>query len=347
MTLFQDRPDDSYWGVRAAVLGGTGFIGRWVAAKLVAQGARVYMIVRDQKAADEVCRDFDIRAEIIERDLSDRESLYGFFAKIRPSITFNLAGYGVDQTERDEETAYQVNAELVMAICEAIAGSRDSKWDGGDIIHVGSAAEYGAINGDLHENSVPNPTTLYGRTKLAGTGFLTRCSHAFGIKGVTARLFTVYGPGEHPGRLLPSLIHAARTGEPLPMTTGEQQRDFTYVEDVAEGLLRLGRAATRPGEVVNLATGRLASVRHFAHTAAEILHIPSDRLRFASLPVRSGEMKHNEVNIARLNQLLQWVPATSIEEGIQKTVNFNARAIGGDVRLVEIDHRDAGQALGA
>ena len=81
------------------------------------------------------------------------------------------------------------------------------------------------------------------------------------MRAVTARLFTVYGPGEHCGRLLPSLIEAARAEKPLELTAGTQLRDLTYVEDVAEGLLRLGLAQAEPGSVVNLATGHLTMVR--------------------------------------------------------------------------------------
>ncbi|NIP76477.1 MAG: NAD-dependent epimerase/dehydratase family protein, partial [Xanthomonadales bacterium] len=75
----------------------------------------------------------------------------------------------------------------------------------------------------MAEDSVPNPTTLYGRSKLAGTLQFRRACQRTGLRGLTARLFTVYGPGEHPGRLLPSLIEAAETDEPLELTAGLQK----------------------------------------------------------------------------------------------------------------------------
>jgi nucleoside-diphosphate-sugar epimerase len=144
---------------------------------------------------------------------------------------------------------------------------------------------------------------------------------------VTARLFTVYGPGEHSGRLLPSLLEAARTGTPLKLTAGTQKRDFTYVGDVAEGLLRLGLAAANLGEIVNLATGQLLSVRSFAETAARILHIPHRSLIFGFVQTRhQEETVHSEVALGLLRRLIGWVPPTSIDDGIRNTLDFEKKA---------------------
>jgi nucleoside-diphosphate-sugar epimerase len=259
---------------------------------------------------------------VIEADLLDCEAVRKLFAGVKPSVTFNLAGYGVDSSERDEVISYQVNRDLIESICKAVAEVKDVRWPGQDLIHAGSALEYGAIDGNLSEDSVPKPTCFYGRSKLAGTLKLARCSESFRLKTLTARLFTVYGPGEHAARLLPSLIEARRRDDGLEMTSGEQKRDFTYVEDVAEGLLRLGLAAANPGEVVNLATGRLTSVRAFAESAATVLGLDPTRLEFGKLPIRGEEMKHSDVSIKRLRQLTGWTPTTAISEGIEKTLSF-------------------------
>ncbi|UCC53279.1 MAG: SDR family oxidoreductase [Anaerolineaceae bacterium] len=161
---------------------------------------------------------------------------------------------------------------------------------GQDVVHVGSALEYGSISGKLSEDSKPNHTTLCGISKLAGIHALATCCQIHGIKGLTVRLFTVYGPGEHPGRLLPSIMDAAGTGNSLSLTPGRQRRDFTYVEDVAEGLLCLGLSEAKSGEIVNLATGTLTSVRDFAETEARILGISRDALKFGETPTRKEEM---------------------------------------------------------
>ena len=316
---------DLYYGSRVVVLGASGFIGRWVARALYVRGARVHLVVRNKNIARNILAQSMVERDIIEGDLRDTGFIGSVYSTIRPAITFNVAGYGVDRTERDASTAYQINAELVRHASEAIAGTRDPEWQGQDIVHVGTALEYGAIAGNLSEEATPCPTTLYGQTKLAGTRLLEGCCKTLNIKGLTARLFTVYGPGEHEGRLLPSLLDASRAGTRLPLTAGSQKRDFTYVENIAEALLRLGLvSAARPGEIVNVATGKLTSVKCFARSAARILGFPEDRLVFGALPTREEEMEHDELALERLKQLIAWVPPTSIEEGIRKTLDHEA-----------------------
>src|SRR5439155_25919027 len=111
----------------------------------------------------------------------------------------------------------------------------------------------------------------------------------------------VYGPGEQADRLLPSLQRAAVASTRVSLTAGDQLRDFTYVEDVAEGLLRLAAAETRPqAAIVHLATGRLTSVRTFAETAAAVFGIDPLRLDFGAMPKRPDEIRYGPVDIARL-----------------------------------------------
>ncbi|MBI5648938.1 MAG: NAD(P)-dependent oxidoreductase [Chloroflexi bacterium] len=318
--------DQRYSGVRAIVLGASGFIGRWVAHALSAQDAKTFLVVRDRASAEKIFSQYNARGEIIETDLANSDVLGELVQRIRPSITFNLAGYGVDPSERDEAIADQINTRLLDPLCLAVANSRDPGWSGQDIVHVGSAQEYGAIRGNLAEDSIPHPTTLYGKTKLAGTNLLSACCRQRGLKGVTTRLFTIYGPGEHTGRLLPSLIETASTGNHLPLTDGNQARDFTYVEDIAQGLLRLGLAPAKTSSVVNLATGKLTLVREFIRIANQVLEISEDRLGFDMLPKRTDEMEHSAVSIERLKQWLDWIPSTSILEGVTRTVAFVQRA---------------------
>jgi nucleoside-diphosphate-sugar epimerase len=312
--------DGKYRGVRVAVLGASGFIGRWVARKLCAAGACAYLVVRDPASAAGTFAQYEISGEIVEADLFDTATAGEIYRRIRPAITFNLVGYGIDPGERDEDISYRMNAGLPNDICEAAAAWKNSTWTGQHLVHAGSALEYGEIGGDLREDGGTRPTTVYGKSKLQGTQLIAERCAALGLRGLTARLFTVYGRGEHTGRLLPSLIQASRTGEPINLTAGTQKRDFTYVGDVADGLLRLGLAeGVEPSAVVNLATGELVSVQDFVEAAAAVLQIPNANLRLGALPTRLEEMKHDRVSIQRLRSMLGWAPLTSIEEGVRLT----------------------------
>ena len=120
-------------------------------------------------------------------------------------------------------------------------------------------------------------------------------------------------------------------GKPIDLTAGLQKRDFTYVEDVVEGLLRLGTVWTTSAGMVNVATGQLYTVRHFIETAAQILGIRSDNLNFGALPTRNEEMEHDPVTIRKLVDLTAWAPSTTISQGIRRTrelVDNATRKIG-------------------
>jgi UDP-glucose 4-epimerase len=310
-----------YRGTRVMVLGASGFIGRWTARALYERGAKVRLVARNRATVYDIFSKTMVQADVIEADLRDTEAVSMVFRDFTPSITFNLAGYGIEHSERDETTASQINAQLVKTICEAITKDRDREWPGQDIIHVGSVAEYGPIGGNLSEGSSERPTTMYGKSKLAGTRWLTHYCQEFHIKGLTSRLFTIYGPGEHGDRLLPSLIETARSGKPLSLSAGIQKKDFTYVHDIVEGILRLGLVnSARPGEIVNLATGTMTSVRRFAETAGRILGIPAANLNFGAIPNGQWDVEHSEISLERLKRLTGWVPSTSIDQGIRQTL---------------------------
>ena len=312
-----------YRGVRVLVLGGTGFIGRHVARQLGLAGASLHLAARTPDRIAESLARLGLTGIPLQADLSRPGAGAELIRSVRPSITFNLAGYGVDPLERDPLLAERLNHTLVTELAEAAGAMGSSEWPGQHLVHAGSAAEYGAATGPLGDDTPAEPTSLYGRTKLAGTDAVGRATGAGTLRGIPVRLFTVYGPGERSGRLLPALIAAAQAGRDLPLTAGEQRRDFTYVEDVAEGLLRLGLVAAPAPGPVNLATGRLESVRRFAERAATVLGLPATRLRFGALPGRPDEMAHGEVSTAGLRALCGWVPATTIEEGVRRTLQFS------------------------
>jgi nucleoside-diphosphate-sugar epimerase len=313
----------SYEGTRLAVIGASGFIGRWVARALRAKGADVHLLVRDRARTAEICAQYGIRGTAWEVDLLDTRRLTAIISELAPAITFNLAVYGARRDEGDDQLARRINVEVLGPLCEAIRQSGRSSWLGPRLVHCGSAAEYGVAAGVVSEDSGAAPDTIYGQTKLDGTTWLARHGATSGFRSVIARLFTVYGPGEAADRLLPSLRRAARAREPVALTDGRQRRDFTFVEDVADALLRLGLANPPPGAIVHVATGVLTSVRAFAGTAAEVLGMPAERLRFGAIPRHYEEMRPSAVSVARLRDLTAWLPTTTPAEGIRRTLTFD------------------------
>ena len=309
-------------GRRVLVTGATGFIGRWVACGLSAVGAELWLAARDERKLEAICDSLEIKGHFLIQDCAKEGSFAELYGQANPDIVFNLAGYGVDASERDESLARALNARLVEEIAEVVACSKGSDWSGLRLVHVGSAAEYGFVEGVLKESSQAAPISLYGRSKLAGTMALSSVRQRTGLRAITARLFTVYGPGEHHGRLLPSLLQASRTGETVPLTVGQQQRDFVYVMDVVEGLLRLASLTATVPPIVNLATGKLTSVRTFVRCAADVLGLDDSQLQFGAQPGQHDEVQQGPADPSQLSRLLGWIPACELREGIARTLEY-------------------------
>ncbi|MCP4694797.1 MAG: NAD(P)-dependent oxidoreductase [Desulfobacterales bacterium] len=307
---------------RVLVTGASGFIGGWVARALLEGGARPWLAVRDLERGERGRGAFSAGIRAIQVDLEDFDACREMIARVRPDIVFNMAGYGVDPSESDEETAWRVNDELVGVLAETLHSIRRPVWGGPRLVHAGSGFEYGPAEEIITEQTREKPNALYGRSKLAGTTRLRTFCRDHGFPAVIARLFTIYGRGEHPRRLLPSLLHASKTGRPLALTGGAQARDFTYVADAAEGLLRLGATPRLNSPVVNLATGRLLSVKDFVLTAARVLKIPPHHLQFGKIPIREDEPVQPPVSIDYLQGLLGWRPTTTAAQGVEKTLEF-------------------------
>ncbi len=294
----------------ALVLGASGFIGRWVVRRLLADGARVFAVVRE--SPDLRSQAQGERVETVTADLAISGVARSLVDGLRPTHVFNLAGYGVDRSERDHRLAAQLNHRLPDELAQAC--SERGKSRGAVLIHAGSAAEYGSVRGIVHEHGEVQPGTVYGRTKLAGTQAIARAAAAGGARAMTARLFTVFGPGEHEGRLLPSLRHAAAGGEPVDLTDGTQTRDFAFVDDVARALLHLADSSFTAGEVVNIASGRLHTVRAFGEAVARASGMSGDRLRWGALPARPDEMHHQAVSVDRMVALLGYSLSPDLDE---------------------------------
>ena len=301
-----------YRGARVLVTGAGGFIGGWVWRLLARAGAEVWAVGRAPLRPPPGARGGTLTA-----DLARPGALAQACRRVRPALVINLAGYGVDPAERDPALARRLNADLPAEAALA-AGDADGAdgWRGQRLVHAGSAFEYGSADGVVDEETEPAPRTAYAQAKLEGTRRVAEARRATGVSAVTARLATVYGPGEHPHRLLPTLFRAAASGEPVALTAGAQERDFTCVRDVAEGLLRLGAAGHAP-DVVNLATGRLTTVRAFAECALRVAGAGAHRVRFGAVPYRDDEVWQGPLAVGRLRAATGWIPPTGVEDGIR------------------------------
>lgn len=233
------------------VTGTTGFIGQRLVRRLVEAGAHVCAGVAPDERPERVAG-LPVPARRLTFDLRDAGAVRAAVVEAAPQVVVHLAAVGVTDPSVDPALALAVNAGGTLYLLEALQG-RDIQR----VVLVGTCYEYGAR--ETAEGL--DPFNAYAASKVAAWAFGRMYWRAHGLPVVTARPFQVYGPGQPGHTLVPAAIRAALTGADFPMTPGEQERDFVYVDDVLEGMLAAMTTPGIDGASLDLGTGQGHTVR--------------------------------------------------------------------------------------
>jgi nucleoside-diphosphate-sugar epimerase len=169
----------------------------------------------------------------------------------------------------------------------------------------------------LEENTPLGPHTLYGTSKHATQLVAAALAEQSGVGFAWGRVFHLYGPGEQPGRLVPTVARSLLAGERVHTTEGSQVRDFSHVRDVAAGFVAL-LAAEQQGPV-NIASGNGVTVRSVIELIAAETGKP-ELVEWGAVPHSPGEPAALVADVRRLAQQVGFVAATPLEEGVRETV---------------------------
>tara|TARA_R110002020_G_scaffold15555_18_gene55280 strand:+ start:1327 stop:2283 length:957 start_codon:yes stop_codon:yes gene_type:complete len=294
------------------VTGATGFIGRHLCVRLARAGWDVTALQRSESDVDGVRTRIvvpQMSADAVSRALEGR----------RFDRLFHLAAYGVHPDDRDVSTMMQVNVCLAQRLVAEAA-----TWPVRAVVMAGSGAEYDlrGVDGPVSEDHPLEAFKLYGATKAAGTLASAATARSLGAPLAVARLFGVFGSGEAPHRLLPSLVRDLSAGRRVPLSDGAQVRDVLSVSAVVDALMRLADTleADQGQHIVNLSSGHPATVRAFAEMTADAIGARRALLGFGDIPRRPDEVACFAGDPARLLALTDWRPyehlSTAIEEAV-------------------------------
>lgn len=292
------------------VTGGTGFIGRRLVRSLIAAGAEVLLLQRragDTPAGANVLLAPEFTPERIANAVTGR----------RLSTVYHLAAYGVAPQDRDPALTIQINLGATLALVEEAARCGASA-----MVVAGSVFEYAAPEGSglLAENSPLETTKIYGATKAAAGIAANALALARGLPLAHARLFHVYGPGEAPHRLLPSLLRGFRAGQRIALSPGLQTRDFLYVDDAVEAMQAIAKGLLCDGVeasgIFNVATGSATTVRDFAEAAARAASFNPELLGFGEIPTRPGDAEWLVGSPRRMLERFSWQPRFGVDAGV-------------------------------
>jgi nucleoside-diphosphate-sugar epimerase len=298
---------------RALITGAEGFLGANLVRHLHAAGHEAIAITRPSGSPWRL-EEIATEVEMLELDLRDTAGIERTVARAKPQWLFHLAAHGAYSWQTDVATMIGVNVGATAALLTAARAA-----DVQAFVNTGSSSEYGLKTHAPREDEWLQPNSFYAITKAAGTHF-TRLAAVDGLPAVTLRLYSLYGPWEDPGRLVPALVREATRGR-LPSLVGpDTARDFVYVEDCCEALLRCAErgAPGGPGATLNVGSGRQTSLAALVDVARAVLGV-------TVLPEWSTmERRQWDTNVwvsdpRAAVEHLGWRASTSIDGGLIRT----------------------------
>ena len=312
---------ESYRGKSVLVTGGAGAIGSNLVRRLGEIGARV-ILLDDLSSAEGWNVPSMPNLLFVEGDILDEVKLKRVFFE-RPQVVFHLAAFFANQNSVDHpERDLMVNGMGTLRLMEY------SVFTGVDrFVYASSGCSIYGSEAPLplrEEFMSMHLTTPYQITKMLGELYGNFFHHHYGLRVVKTRFFNSYGPGEVPGQyrnVIPNFIYWAMKGMPLPITgSGEETRDFTYVGDITDGLLRAGHFEAAIGEEFNLASGRETAIVDLARKVNAAVGNTAG-VRHAER--RKWDTKRRLLaSVDKAKRLIGYAPHTSFDEGLRTTIEW-------------------------
>lgn len=308
-------------GRRVLVTGAAGFLGSHLVPRLIDAGAEVCtldqpnarrwgLLERENLAAI-------VRADVRSLAGPEHDHVLGDI-----DVVFHLAAVGVvgDGANLRDLVTGNIDGTLAALLMAERLGSR--------FLYCGSCFEYGA-GARWTEDALPAPTTEYGAAKVGGWVLANAFARRTSIEVVSLRPFTMYGPMEPAGRLIPSVVRHALAGRPIDLTPGDQARDFVYVEDVADAFVAAATTDAAVGGTFNICTGTAFTVRDVVNRVLQCTGSSSEA-RFGALAYRSTELPVLSGDPGRAEQVLDWRARVSLDDGLARTIAW-FRSVGAEL----------------
>ena len=328
--------------MRILVTGAAGFIGAALSQRLLARGDEVlgydnlntYYDVRLKHARLARLREH-ANYQHVTADLEDRESLDAAFARFAPQRVVNLAAQaGVRYSLENPHAYIQSN---IIGFTNILEACRHTQVE--HLVYASSSSVYGA-NKQLPfsvQHNVDHPVSLYAATKKANELMAHTYSHLFAIPTTGLRFFTVYGPWGRPDMALFKFTANILAGEPIDVFNyGKHTRDFTYIDDIVEGVIRVldrvaqpdnefdplhptAASSTAPYRVYNIGNHQPIELARYIEVIEECL---GKRAVKNLLPMQPGDVADTYADVAELTRDTGYSPSTPVEVGVKRFVDW-------------------------
>lgn len=301
------------------VTGGAGFIGTNMCETLIKAGHSVLVIDNLSTGEQNVAYLAGLGVIVKQADIRNYDDIDQFFKDIDVVIHFAAMNRAQRSIENPRE-ANDVNINGTLN-CLELARKHNVKR----FVNVSSSSVYAGQRNQLLSEDMPlSPPHPYGVGKLAGEHYARIYSELYQLETVSLRFFSVYGPRQlgsiDKAGVVAKFIHFSEQGLPLEIYgDGTQLRNFSYVTDVVECVMRSVEVSIAPGEVINVASPREVTVNYLAEL---VQRVTNKKIDIRYVPALAGDPMRNPANVEKCSKLLGLVPSTTFEDGIRHTYQW-------------------------
>jgi UDP-glucose 4-epimerase len=291
-------------GRKILVTGASGFLGSHLTRRLCQSGAEVHAVSRTQRTTK------GNGPSWWQADMADLGSAREVLATVKPHIVYHFAG--LSTADPSFELVLPILRSLLVSTVNVLALAKE--LGGCRVVLAASLTE--PESGDTH----PTPTSPYAAAKWASSGYARMFHQLYRQPVVMVRPFMTYGPAQDPRKLVPYVILCLLRGESPKLSSGRQQFDWVYIDDVIEGLLAAAVVRDVEGCTIDLGSGTLVPMRMIVD---QLVTLTGAQIKpaFGALPDRPFEQSR-VANTIDAHARLSWQPKTSLHDGLKQTVDW-------------------------
>ena len=318
----------------SVVTGGAGFIGSHLVDALVARGRPVRVVDDFSTGLRANLAGVAHKVEVVDASLTDAAAVARAVRDC--GVVYHLGALA--SVARSVENPAATHAACATGTLNLLDAARKSGVR--RVVYAASSSAYGgtATPGGQHPDQLPAAKSPYAAAKLAGELYMQAFAATYGIETVRLRFFNIFGPRQradspYSGVIALFIAALARGDVPTVHGDGSQSRDFTYVANAVDALIRAAEAPDASGNVYNVGTGRPVTVRQLIDALNDIL---GTDLAPECGPPRAGDVKFSQADIRRTVTDLGYTPAVTFEDGLRRTVAWYLESSGAFRRLAVV-----------
>ena len=308
------------------ITGGAGFIGSTLADKLLEENNKIVVIDNFNDYYSPKLKEKNIKHNLDNKnyklyrgDICDKNLLSKIFEENQIDVVVHIAASaGVRPSIENPLSYVKNNIEGTVNIVEVMKENGIKK-----IVFASSSSIYGNCKEEIFSEDlkVSEPISPYAASKSACEQFLYTYSKLFDIQVVALRFFTVFGPRQRPDLAIRKFIDLIKENKPIPVYgDGTTIRDYTYIDDIVDGIIGAINYNDTPYEIINLGGGAPVSLNQMIETIEKVLN---KKATIEHLPMQLGDVNKTAADITKAKKLLNYNPKTSFKEGIIKFIEWD------------------------